>query len=221
MKRFTFWLVILLLFPSHAVFSTNWDTEYWQTFRWNNWKSKDRMLSFYTTGEARLNRDCSRPCYYRLTGNLVRQIRPYLDTEAHFSVIYNKSRGSLHFSNTQRLELEINPKISFTNGTHLKFRNRLELIKRQHSVQIQPVFRHKTSLTFPIKKGGFFHTLTCSEEFYYDLESHLFTQSRFFPIELNYIMAPNKSLNIYCMIRHFFSNNKWYRSLVLGTEFRF
>ncbi|CUI17965.1 hypothetical protein PNK_2369 [Candidatus Protochlamydia naegleriophila] len=218
-KQFSFWLAALSLLPCHAAFPANWDIEYWQSLRWTHWTCAHTTL--YTTGEVRLNRGCSSPCYYRLTGNLARRIRPFLDAEAHFSFIYNKSRGSPHFTNTQRLELEINPKISFNSGINLKCRNRLELIKKQQSVQIQTVLRHKISLTFPIQGCGRLNTLTCSEEFYYDLNTHLFTQSRFFPLELNYAVTPNTSLNVYCMIRHFLSNDKWYRSLVLGTEFNF
>jgi len=105
----------------------------------------------------------------------------------------------------------------------LKWRNRYELIKKQHLSQLQSVFRHRVMIVFPIKNGGSFLSVNCSDEVYYDLNTHQFTQNRLIPMELTCLFNSKLSMNLFIMLRHFFSSssNQWYRSIVLGSELTF
>lgn len=201
--------------------SKKWDLEYWQYFNWKNWEKDPYKL--YTIGEFRLNRDITRPYYYKITENFAIRALPYLDLEVHYSFLYKKTRGNTRFTNTQRLEFEANPFVQWDNGFTLKWRNRLELLKKQEVSTIQFVFRHRIMAIIPLENTGKLTSLHIYDEVFYDFDTHKFTQNRFVPVELSFELTPKTRLNVFFMVRNFvnISSNEWFRSFVLGSNLEF
>jgi hypothetical protein len=167
----------------------------------------------------RLNRDISKVFYYKISENFACKTLPYLDLEAHYSFIEQKNRGAKSFKNTNRLEFELNPFFTFDNGITCKWRNRLELAKRQGVSRIQFVARHRCMISFPIENYGSLTSVNMYEEIFYDFDTNQFNQNRFTPIELSFIFNREMTLNLFLMLRDFYnsSSERWYRSIVLGT----
>jgi len=227
MKNFKLNCSLFLIIISNAILSWNsalassWDWEYWQYFNWTNLKCGPYKI--YTIGELRLNKDISRFYYYRLTANSAYQALSWLDLEAHYSFIYNKSRGSQHFTYASRLEFEANPILRLDHGITLKWRNRFEFLRRQHNSKIQYILRHRMEATFPVKCFGRLTSIKCSDEFFYNVATNKFTQNRFIPIEMSFVLNSKISIDIFIMLRNFYSlsSDKWFRSMVFGSELKF
>ncbi len=212
---------LLTLFYFNCAFGSKTDTEYWQYINWKNWEHGPYKL--YTIGEIRLNKDISRVYYYRITENFSFQAFPGLDLEAHYSYITNKSKGATQFKHTSRLELEVNPTLNFDNGISATWRNRLELLKKQRVSHIQFVVRHRALLSFPIENWGCLTSIKTYDEVFYDFDTNKFTQNRFVPFQLSFVLHRDLTINMFLMLRNFFSfsTSKWNRSIVLGTEVQF
>lgn len=205
----------------NPLFGANWDTEYWQYLTVKNWKSGPYQLS--TSGEMRLHQDVSNVYHYRISEYFAYQALPNLDLEVHYSYIYNKPKGAMRFNHTSRLEFEINPSLSFSNGITFKWRNRLELLKKHGVSHIEFVGRHRTLLFLTVRNCGFLSSIQAYDEIHYDFKTSRITQNRFVPIELSYVFKDTVALDLFVMLRHFyiFSLVRWSRSIVLGTEIAF
>lgn len=195
--------------------------EYWQYFNGTNWERGPYRL--YTIGEMRYKSSLTSIYYYRIAANFAYQVKPYLDLEAHYSYIYNKSEGAARFSNVNRLELEVNPSKRFENGIALKWRSRLELLKQEGVAYIQFVFRDRLMVQIPIKNCGRLTSIHLYDEVFYDFKTHRFTQNRFVPLELSFALNQKTHLEVFFMVRNYYSlsSDRWYRSLVLGSALRF
>jgi hypothetical protein len=202
-------------------FASDYDFEYWQTIEATNWENN--CYRIYTNGEARLNHDITRPYYYRLSECFAYHATPNLDLEVHYTFVYNKSRGASHFTNKQRIEFESDATFQLYRDTVLKWRNRFEIIKKQSDSKIEYVAREKFKIVIPVENWGSISSVVLWDEFYYDLQTHFFTQNRFVPFSLTFDLTCHTSLNAYVMVRNFQNSTtkKWYRSLVLGTEIDF
>jgi hypothetical protein len=209
-----FFLLAILL----SLDASSWDLEYWQTCDFIQWKKEPFKL--YAEGEIRLNKMISPVYYYRITQGFVHRGLLKGDLEVHLSYIWSKSRGSRHFKNRTRLELEINPYVELCHGISLKWRNRLELIKHQGIRKIDYVFRHRAMIVFPIENRKL-KALQMSDEIFYHFRTQKFTQNRWKVVELVFAISPQTTLNAYIMVRNFLSSLTWYRSIVLGSEFEF
>lgn len=212
-----YWIFFILL--SSTLHASSWDLEYWQFLKWTQWK-KD-PFQIYASAETRLNKVINPFYFYRLTQAFAVKANSYLDLETHISYIWEKSRGNKHFTNRARLELEVNPHYTFSNDVQLKWRNRLEIIKRQNMPKLEYVFRHRILLNVPLKNMGKLKFIRTSTEIFYNLSTHYFTQNRFRVIELGFAPSSKTVLNVFIMVRNFFSALKWYRSIVLGSEWEF
>lgn len=201
--------------------ATEWDLEYWQYVRFENWKSKP--YSIYTIGEVRLRDDLSQFYYYRIAENFAYQALPHLDLEAHYSYIYYKTRTSMRFNSVNRFEFEANPDLTLCNGIQLIWRNRLELLKKQDIKHFQFVIRQRLMAVIPIECAGKLTAIHVYDEVFYDFDTHKFTQNRFAPLELTFQLTERVTIDVFLMARHFFSlsSSKWYRSIVLGSALRF
>lgn len=209
-----------LFFPV-VIYASSWDVEYWQDFEVTNWKSDPYRL--YTTGEVRFNKDISRSYYYRLTGNLAYEVHKHLNLEMHGSYIYSHGKNSTRFTNKSRLELEANPHFKLNNGLELKWRDRVEFLKRQAVHFLQYIFRHRLTLVYPIENCGRIKSISCSDEFFYDIAKGKFTQNRFKPLIVKIAMDKDTFIECYVMIRNFSDINtgQWFKSIVLGSGFDF
>lgn len=212
-------ILVLLLFSFSPLFATHWDLEFWQYFNAKNWSCGP--FSLYTTGEVRTHYDFSKFYYYRVTENFAYQALSNLDLESHFSFIRNKSRGRNFFSSNFRLEFEVNPHVTFSNGITVTWRNRIEFLKKEYIPKVMTILRHRTDITFPIEGWGIIKQFQCSEEVYYDCNTHKFTQSRFIPIRFSFVDRSKFSVDLFFMIRNFLNTQKWYRSFVFGSEWDF
>jgi hypothetical protein len=213
---------LILLFFSSAAYA-HWDIEYWQYLRWKNWEKGPFQI--YTSGELRLDFDLSRYYYNRVSGNISYKARPYLHFEAHCSLINIKPHGTptASFISIQRYELESNPFVKWDNGVTLKWRNRMEFLKRENLPHIQHVFRHRVSVAIPVHHWGKLVSLKITDEIFYDFDINKFTQNRFIPVEMTFELNREVHFTLFCMVRNFFSlgSRKWFRSFVFGTEFGF
>jgi len=213
-----FLIVFLLVILVGPIQASQWDSEYWQSLTVKNWEKGSCKL--YTAFETRLNRDHSRFNYYRISENFAYQALPDLSFEAHYSFLYSKSHGASRFLNSNRLEFEMNPSLNLSKGIVWRWRNRLELIKRQGISPIRFVFRHRFMTVFSIKSGPL-SSVNVYDEFHYDFSTKKITQNRFVPIELSFIVNRYLSIDLFFMIRNFFTSNQWYRSMVAGSEINF
>lgn len=218
LKNFFFICAVLI---AMSVEAKKWDVEFWQYAYWT--QAEWGPYKFYGVGEVRLRKDLTKFYYYRLSECFAYRALPCLDLEAHFSSIYNKSHGATHFTNTQRLEFEINPFQKYEYGVEFQLRNRIELLKRQHVKHIQFVFRQRVRISIPITCCGHLTAYRISNEFFYDFDHHKYSQNRFIPLQLAFDISQKLQMELFFMLRdHFsFSTSKWYRSLVFGSELRF
>ena len=192
---------------------------YWQYLVWKNWEGCN--FNFYTLGELRLNKYAAHLYYGKISECLSYHPHPNLQLEAHYSYIQHKNRGSSQFMNTNRLEFEINPSLTTDCGIQVKWRNRLDLIKNQHVSKIRSVFRHRWLLQYDLNSCSPLISFHCSDEVFYDLNTRKFTQNRFIPIAMQLELNSKLSLDLFLMIRNFYTSNHWYRSFILGTELAF
>lgn len=220
----SFFILILSTIASlnfSILYASKWDVEYWQYLNWKNWECSPYKL--YTIGEMRLNHDVSKFYYFKISENFAYQVHPRLDLEAHYCYLYSKGRGATNFTNTNRIELELNPSLPLNDGITLNWRNRMTFIKKQSIEHIQYVFRHRFKVVFPITNCSHLVAFSCSDEIYYDMGISKLTQNRFIPAELTFQLLPKLEVDVFLMVRNFFStsSDKWYRSIVLGSEFHF
>lgn len=208
--------IVLSLLIASSVHASNWDVEYWQYFRKKHVKGE--ILSVYTSGEVRLDKDITRFYYYRLTENVA--VRPFcwLDLEAHYSFIYSKPRGASSFNTRSRIELEINPLIHFSNGVTAQWRNRLELIRKQHITEFKYILRERLLVKVPFCFCPIvsFH---CFDEVFYDFDLKKVTENRLAPLACSLSFC-GINLDLFFMIRNFY-NGQWYKSFVFGSEIFF
>jgi hypothetical protein len=199
-----------------SLYGVPWDVEYWQYFKGENGQSGPYNLS--TTAEIRFNRDISRIYYYRIAENFTFRASPCVDLGAHYSYIYSQSKGAAQFTHTSRFEFELNPFFTLRSGISLKWRNRLELLKKQQVSSMQWIARHRPLISIPIENGTALSAVHVYDEIFYDFDISKFIENRFIPIELAFILHQKFTLNVFVMFRHFYASEKWYRSIVLGTE---
>ena len=215
-KHLTLFFLFFFIACAFPVCGTDWDVEYWQYWNWTNWQRG--KYRFYTIGEARLDRDLSKFYHLRLSGNFAYSPFKFLDLEAHYTYIYTKNPGDLNFSNRNRLELEINPNYTFDNGTQIIWRNRYELIKRQHISKWRSVIRDRLMIVFPIKNCGCLNNLFIFDEVFYHFDTHMFTQNRIAPLGANFDLGRGNSIDLFLQIRNFHSGGAWHRSFVFATQ---
>lgn len=196
------------------LYATKWDVEYWQSLKWKNYENCQFKL--YTDGQIRINKDLSRVYYYRISECVAYSVFPDLDVEAHYSFLYLKNRGATRFNNVQRMELEVNPSLPLNDCVSLRWRNRYELIKKQDSAFYRSVFRHRVLVQYKMED----YTMSASDEVFYDFKTHKFTQNRWMPLQINFDVK-KMNLGFFFMLRNFYTSNKWYRSVVLGSEVNF
>lgn len=214
-------IIILLIFVvmCSSAYATKWDVEYWQFLNLKNWESGKYQL--YTRAELRANRDLSRMYYYRIAENIVYQALPWLDLQGHYSFIYQKPRGAAHFTTGHRVDLETNLLFHLHRGIDLRIRNRVEINKRQQVSHIQFVSRNRAMVSFLQENRGMLTSVDVYDEFFYDFDTSKFNENRLVPIQLSLSFSRRVHLNLFLMVRHFFTSSKWYRSIVLGTELEF
>ena len=201
------------------VCASDWDLEYWQYWNLTNWQCG--KYRFYSIGEARLNRHLSKFYYMRLAGNFAYSPFTFLDLEAHYSYIHSKSRGAKNFTVKSRYELEINPVYTFQSGVELRWRNRLEMIKKQAISEMRWLFRHRLMMVFPLENCGRLKTFYMFDEVVYDFNMDKFIQNRFTPIGVHFDLGRGNSMEIFFQIRNFHSYGQWYRSFDLASQIFF
>lgn len=213
-------LYLVSSFLLNSLCAAQWDREYWQYVEMQNWACGPYKV--YTVAEARLRDDLSKFYYLRITGNLAYRALPEVDLEAHYSYIhYRPKTAGLPFVTSQRLEFEINPFMVINKDWQLKWRNRLELIKKEGVPGLRSVFRHRVLIALPIENRGKWVKFAFFDEIFYDLKRHYFTQNRFVPCQFTFALSRHTHMDVFLMIRHFNSANIGYRSCVLGSTLSF
>lgn len=161
--------------------------------------------------------------YYRLAENFAFEANKYIDLELHYSFLHFIPTGTSSFTNSQRIELELNTTIPLKRGMLLLGRNRVEIIKRQGDPKWATVLRHRSRLIIPIDGLCYVVSYNISDEVFYDTNIRKFTQNRFIPAELTFEFTPCISMNLFLMIRntHSGSRDKWFNAIVLGSYLSF
>jgi Protein of unknown function (DUF2490) len=212
-------LLGLLWVIAAAGHAAKWDVQYWQYLEWKNWESGHCKL--YTNGLTRLTNDLSRFTYYRISECFAYKALEDLVLEVHYSYINSKSPGARSFLNTSRLELEANPSHTFENGISFHWRNRLELLKIEHNPSIQFVMRERFGIKVPIKNGGKLVAWKMGDEVFYNLSIKKLNENRLVPFGIILALSRHTSLDLFTMIRHQFTSNKWYRSFIFASQLSF
>ncbi len=202
----------------------HWDVEYWQDGRWAQYTHDP--FTFYGTASIRFDEDVSRLYYYRATENLAYKACKNIDFEFHYSFIYAKQSDDesfteeIRFLTRHRFEFEVNPHATLRNGTTIHMRNRLELIKRQHTNPLDKILRHRLQFVFPVKSRRLL-SFECSDEIHYEINIGRFTQNRFIPLGVKIKMNQHLTILPYVMIRNFRTEGVWFRSIVFGSNLLF
>lgn len=210
-----FFLITFSCFSS--IYGSNWDVEYWQYFQKSHIEC--RLFKLYTSGVIRLDKDITRFYYYRISENFAYHATCSLDLEAHYSFIYSKPMGQTSFANKSRLELEINPKFCFGNSVEWQWRNRLEIVKRQHISHPQYVLRERLLGTIPIC-GTKILAFSFYDELFYDFNLKKITENRFVPLQMSFSLCL-VNIDVFFMVRNYFSSDQWYKSFVIGADVAF
>ncbi|MBS0629277.1 MAG: DUF2490 domain-containing protein [Verrucomicrobia bacterium] len=207
--------IILGLLITSSVYASDWDVEYWQYFQ--NTQFKCGAFRAYLSGLVRLDKDITRFYYYRITQNVSFRPLCWLDLEAHYSFIYSKPRGASSFNTTSRLELEVIPIFEFARVT-VEWRNRLEIIKRQHISDLRYTLRERLMFKIPVCLCPLV-SINFYDELFYNFEQKQVTENRFTPIEFSLSFC-RINLDLFFMLRNF-KQDKWYNSFVFGTQLAF
>jgi hypothetical protein len=193
--------------------------EYWQYLL--HTQCECGPFKIYALGEIRFNHDITKFYYSRVAENFSCQLMRNLDLIVSYSFLYKKTRGHKHFSNANRLELELNPSMYLCEGLIVKWRNKMMFLKQQHNPNVIYIFRHRSELNYILENCGPLVAFKCYDEIYYDFNDSTFTQNRFVPIGLTFAPRPSISIDVYFMIRNFRSNLHWYRSFVFYSQLEF
>lgn len=212
-----FLYVFLSLF--NYAFIEAYDREYWQQFRWAQFKKGP--LRFYASGEVRIHDDVSKANFYRISENLAIEVVKNLDLEIHYSYVYSKPKGDLFFTARSRIEFEVNPTIHLFDKTLLHSRARFEIEKKHGSREWHYVYRFRCRLIFPIENNKLIKTIECSDEIFYRINTNEFRQNRLIPLGIEFKLGSKASLVTYFMVRNFISAERWHHSVVLGSDLRF
>ncbi len=194
--------------------------EYWQLLRA---KQLDLPCNFslYATAEARFNHFLKEFYYWRLAENLAWKAHENLTFELHYSYIHHQPIGTQFFRNTQRIEAEINPSFSLKDNAQLVIRNRFEWHKTNGDPVVTRTFRQRLKVTLPTEDSCWPIAWFVSEEWFYRFNTHYFTQNELIPIGCTLEVCPHSTLDLFLMLRNFLSENRWRRSVVLGTELKY
>jgi len=207
--------ILLAIAIASQAYGSNWDVEYWQYFRKTNFQRG--ALKVYTSGVVRLDKDISRFYYYRLSENVAYSPVCWLDLEFHYSFIYSKPPGNPSFNTINRLELEVNPIFDFCT-VNIRWRNRLQIVRKQHISEWQYVLRERLMLRVPVCLCPLV-SINFYDELFYDYNRKKVTENRLVPLELSFSFCII-DLDLFFMVRNFY-NDKWYNSFVFGTEIAF
>lgn len=212
-----YFIVGLLLITSPLL--SSYDQEFWQSVKINQWEKAP--FKAYFVSEVRLNGHARHPYYYRNTENFAYEACPHINLEVHYSFIREKSLNATSFLTRQRIELEANPHATFRNKTKMTSRNRLEIIKKQGVASLEYMQRSRLTFTVPIEGKGCLKSISCSEELFYNYSLKKLSQSRLIPLSVTLGLSSQLSLDLYLMVRNFYSSSAWRRSLVFGSNFNF
>lgn len=204
----------MLLIACNA-YASDWDVEYWQYFRKTHFQCGS--LKVYTSGVVRLDKDITRFYYYRITENVAYRLFCWLDLEAHYSFIYSKPRGAPSFHTVSRLELEVIPLFDL-GRVNIQWRNRLQIIKRQHITELQYVLRERLMIRVPVALCPLV-SINFYDEVFYSYELKKVFENRFIPLEFSFSFC-RVDLDLFFMVRNLY-RLKWYNSFVFGTEISF
>lgn len=207
---------ILMLLRLHG---GDWDFEYWQQLRFGTVERGSSSL--YTSIEARFNRDASTFYFLRATENYKYSLLDWLNLEFHYSFIHHHPRGTASFTNLHRFEFEANPYWTLCNQSTIQIRNRYELNKSENNPVWQSIIRERFRWKFPIENCGKLTGIGFANELFYHINLRYFSQNRLVPLFLTFTLSEKVSLEVFTMVRNFYSGNKWYRSMVAGTNLEF
>src|SRR5690606_29950329 len=103
----------------------------------------------------------------------------------------------------------------------VKTRNRLEIRRVQDDPKTLYRARQKTTIVIPFEGTGILKSYSVSNELFYDVSFHQFSQDRLCPFLLTFAPSHKSELDLYFLVRFFDANNTCQKSAVLGTQLSF
>lgn len=212
-------LILACLSFTCKVFGNHWYSEYWQRFFWNMWECGQFGLRTYVDIRTRNHLQSVR--HFEISEQLFYEASKNITLEFHYTYAYGRSVvAHSPWHHQHRLEFEANRIFDFHKYL-IATRNRFEIRKRQNNPKIEYRLRQRTMLVFPIEEMGRLKSFSIYNEIFYNLSTHLFSQNRFYPFQLNFIVSDQVDLDVFFMIGIFFSENAWRRNIVIGTQLNF
>ncbi len=137
--------------------------------------------------------------------------------------VFESSKKGDDWSNTYRLDLELNP-TKFTlgeNGPSISMRNRWELRwKEGKGSEIFHRIRQQTKATWKLE-GGPFSSYSLANEIFYEEDKSEFTVNRFYPVMLGTKHADKVKASYYLLYqsKRVGTTSEWDGSFILGASF--
>lgn len=219
MIRFRFFKLTIFFLLCIQSYGHCWYTEYWQELTWNVWECKPLSFSIY----AKINTDnhWKEVRAIQISEQLAYQASENWSFELHYTYINGKSvvKGS-QWLWRHRAELEANYTFNLSCKNSIKTRNRLEIRKEKQQPKLIYRLRQRTLFEIALDHS-IFKSFSIYNEIFYDFKTHRFNQDRICPFQLTFELTEKIQMDLYFIIRLFYSAPHWKKSAVVGTEIKF
>lgn len=217
MKRLVMVLVILMIWGMNV--EARDDFQYWQQMNIKAFKYKN--FEFGAFAENRFVNDANKLSLYYISPRVVYHANKNLDLGLNYTYLQSRKTASSaiddSYNLTHRLEFEINPQWQMAQWLKLKLRNRLELRWIEDQEGDLSRYRQRWTFEVPIKHAGYLKTFYTSNELFYEIRKHNFTEDQIVPFGLGFKLNDHVGLNLYYMVVSVRGARDWYSSQVVGS----
>lgn len=220
MIRKAFIGLIFLLCPICRLQGSDCYSEYWQKLFWEMWKNESFALGTYIKIDTGNHLENIRSI--QINEQFLWKASQNLELELHYAYIHGRSIvPNSPWMWQHRLELEANRTFHPFCNYLIKTRNRLEIRRLQSESKTLYRLRQRTMLIIPFEGSGILKSFSIYNELFYNISTTRFTQDRICPFQITFSSSDSMEIDLFFLIRFFNSNNMWYKSAVVGTQFSF
>jgi len=212
-------LLLLIFLGSFCKLQGECYSEYWQKLFLTMWKTESFQLGTFVRIDTDNHMVNIRSV--QISEQMAFNVSKEFTFEFHYTYIHGHALvPHADWQWQHRLEIEGNRTFYFSNGNKISTRNRLEIRKLENNPVIQYRLRQLTMFTMPLEKGHL-KLFSVYNEVFYDLTHHRFTEDRLYPCQFTFAVNERVKIDLFFMMRYYFSASHWHRSAVLGTQLIF
>ena len=213
--RFFLFFLFLSLTAIPGVFGAD-DNQAWVSTNTKLFQRESFKLSFYF--ESRFREDAHVAFGYFFGPKASYGVNKRLSVGGAYKQIHFKNSAGTHFARIQRLELEATYNIPLSKKWTFLHRNRYENLFRENRADTK---RMRSRITLRLNRGasGPWKRFYFGSEFFYNLDTQEFDQTRLVPLGFNFKLNKRSSLSVFYLIQQFQSNPQDNHALGLAFSF--